>query len=188
MLRRILPLATLLAPLLLSACAETHAYLGAEYERSLAQAPPAAARPVPVRVVTEFRVNEESSEGANKVLRREVKRVLEDSGVYQPAESAELVLRVTVDDRADIAEAHKSGFLSGLTLGHSDGGTEDRYDFALSLESPRGLVRSERYQPVLTTTSLRQVPASYGPPHSAEDAFNIIVRNTVLRFIAGSGG
>ncbi len=188
MLSRILRLAAPLAVALCAACTETHAYLGADYERNLAQAPPPPAQPVPVRVVAEFRVNEAPSEGASKVLLREVKRVLQDSGAYQPVDSAELVLRVAVDDRADLDQAHHNGFKSGFTMGHAGEATEDRYDFALSLEGPRGIVHSERYQPVLTTTALSQVPAYYGPPHPVDDAFDIIVRNSVLRFIGGVAG
>jgi hypothetical protein len=184
MSHRILRRAALLAPLLLGACVETHAYLGAGYESNLALPPQPLSQPLPVRVETEFRTNEEPSPGATKVLAREVKRVLEDSGVYRPAADADLVLRLSVDDRADLHQARHNGFMTGFTVGRSGEATEDRYDFALALEGPRGVVRSARYQAVLTTTGLSQVPASYGQPHAAEDAFNIIVRDTVNRFLA----
>ena len=186
MTNRILRRAALLAPLLLGACVETHAYLGAGYERNLAPAPRPVSQPLPVRVVTEFRTNEEPSPGAAEVLAREVKRALEDSGVYRPAADADLVLRVSVDDRADLHQASHEGFMSGLTIGRSGEATEDRSDFALALEGARGLVHSARYQPVLTTTALRDVPASYGQPRTTEDAFNIIVRDTVNRFLAAA--
>lgn len=186
MTNRILRRAALLAPLLLGACVETHAYLGAGYEGSLAPPPRPLSQPLPVRVVTEFRTNEEASPGAAGVLAREVKRVLEDSGVYRPAADADLVLRVSVDDRADLHQARHAGFMTGFTVGRSGEATEDRYDFALALEGPRGLVHSARYQRVLTTTALRQVPASYGQPRTAEDAFDIIVRDTVNRFLAAA--
>lgn len=182
---RTLCLATLLAALPLAACVETRAYLGADYERELAQPPPRAARPAPVRVVAEFRVNEELSEGATQVLAGEVKRVLDDTGVFQPADSADQVLRVSVDDRADLAEARSNGFKSGLMMGHSSGTAEDRYAIAISLEGPYGVISGAHYHPVLTTTAQREVPASFGPSHDTRDAFNIIVRNSVQRFLNG---
>ena len=159
MLTRNFRRAALLAPLLLCACIEPRAYLGADYERNLAQGPPPAAQPTPVRLVAEFRVNEELSPGATRALLRQLKRVLEDSGVYQPADDAGLLLRVAVDNRADLHQAAKSGFISGLTEGQSGEAIEDRYDFALSLEGPHGVLRSGHYQPVLTTFAVRQVPA-----------------------------
>jgi len=187
MLSLVLRHAALLAPLLLGACVETHAYLGADYERNLAQPPPLSAQPVPLRIAAEFRVNGQLSDGASQVLAREVKRVLEDGGAYRPAPEAERVLRVSVDDHADLHQASHEGFMTGLSVGHSGEAAEDRYDFALALEGPRGIVHSARYQPVLTTTALRQVPASYGTPRTADDAFDVIVRNSVNRFLAEAG-
>ena len=187
MLSRILRRAALLAPLLLGACVETHAYLGADYERNLAPPPRPAAQPVPVRIVAEFRVNGELSPGASQVLARETRRVLGDSGAWQPAADAGLLLRISVDDRADLHQAAHEGFMTGLSAGHSGEATEDRYELALSLEGARGVVHSGRYPALLTTTALRRVPASYGQPRTAEDAFDIIVRNTLNRFLAEAG-
>ncbi len=186
MTNRILRRAALLAPLLLGACVETHAYLGAGYESNLASPPRPMSQPLPIRVVTEFRTNDELSPSATRVLAREVKRVLEDSGAYRTAADADLVLRVSVDDRADLHQASHEGFMTGLTAGRSGAATEDRYDFVVTLEGPRGVVHSGRYQSVLTTTGLGRVPASYGQPRSAEDAFNLIVRDTVNRFLVAA--
>ena len=94
-----------------------------------------------------------------------------------------MLLKVAVEDRTDLGQARKEGIIQGFTAGMAGDAVEDRYNFTLTLENLDGVVLSRRYQPVMAS-SARPVPSSYGKPYSIDEAFYLIVRATVLSFLA----
>jgi hypothetical protein len=175
----------LLSGLSTSGCMHANAYIEDGYGQ--VSAPPLRRpdSPQPVRLETAFRVNGQLRPEVNPTLTADVGRALHDSGVMLPVDgNAAMLLKVVVEDRVDLGQARKEGFIQGFSRGKSGDAVEDRYDFTLTLENLSGVVLSHSYQPVMAS-SASQVPSSYGEPYSSSDeAFYIIVRATVLSFLA----
>jgi len=137
-----------------------------------------------VQVVVDFRVNGQPHPEVNAAVFNAVVRVLQQTRVLQPVDGDPgLTLRVTVDDIADLDAATSSGWMSGLTEGLAGNLTRDDYHFKYSLQGHSGPPQTGLYQHAMITVTGRAVPPSYGQAHSSNEAFAIIVKQSVLEYL-----
>jgi hypothetical protein len=141
--------------------------------------------PTPVRVVVDFTVNNQPHPDINMAVFSEVVRVLQRTRVLQPvAGDPGLTLHVTVNDVSDVDSDKSAGWVSGLTLGQIGQTTRDDYHFNYSLQgSAGGKPQTGLYEHAMITVIGRDPPPNSGQPHSINEAFAIIVRQSVLEYL-----
>lgn len=173
-----------LIALVLGGCVSPKAYVEnghdkADYRELLPRNPPTQ-----VQVVVDFRVNGQPHPEVNHAVFNAVVKVLQQTRVLQPVDGDPgLTLHVTVDDIADLDAATSGGWMSGLTEGLAGNLTRDDYHFNYSLQGRSGLPQTGLYRHAMITVTGRAVPPSYGQPHSGNEAFAIIVKQSVLEYL-----
>lgn len=167
-----------------SGCVSVNSYVQDGYDPAAAHLKlPALAQPV--RLQAEFRANGALNPKISQSLARHVEKTLRRYGVSLSADgTSSALLLVAVDDRFDRDQAVKTGIQTGFTFGHEANPVEDRYDIEVSLQNADGSASSRHYQPTMVTSGARLVPASYGPPYTAGQAFAIIIDHTLRSFLA----
>ena len=177
-------LAVCLVALAVSGCVTPKAYVEnghdkADYRELLPRNPPTQ-----VQVVAEFRINGQPHPEVNHAVFNQVVRVLQQTRVLQPVQADPgLTLRVLVNDETDLDAATSAGWAAGLTEGFSGHVTRDDYHFIYSLQAPGGKPQTGLYQHAMLTVLGRAVPPSYGQAHSTNEAFFIIVKQSVLEYL-----
>ncbi len=167
-----------------SGCVTPEAYVEnghdkADYRELLPRNPP-----TPVRVVAEFRVNGQPHPEVDNAVFNAVVRVLQQTRVLQPVSgSTDLTLHVLVDDITDLDTATSQGWASGLTEGLVGHVTRDDYHFNFTLMGRSGTPQTGLYQHAMLTVSGRAAPPSYGQAHSTNEAFGIILKQSVLEYL-----
>ena len=141
--------------------------------------------PMPVHVDCQFLRNGEPHPEVNGVLCSEVVRVLQNTRTLAPAgRGTAATLKVTVDDRADISRAFNGGLITGLTQGLIGVETRDDYHFTYSLLKVQSKPQTGLYRHAMITVAGNVPTPSSGRPLTADDAFTVIVKQSVLAFLA----
>lgn len=175
----------ILLALVASGCVSTNAYVENGHDKADFRELKPRTPPTPVQVIAEFRVNGEPRPAVNNAVFNEVVRVLQRTAVLQPVSgNPGRVLHVIVDDTVDLDEARRRGLMTGFTEGLSGSITRDEYHFAYTMQSSNAeKPQTGLYQHAMITVAGRAVPPSYGQPHSSDEAFSIIVKQSVLEFL-----
>lgn len=175
----------LLLALVASGCVSTNAYVENGHDKADFRELKPRKPPTPVKVIAEFRINGEPHPEVNNAVFNVVVRVLQRTAVLQPVSGDPgLTLRVIVDDTVDLDEARRSGLMTGLTEGLTGSITRDEYHFTYTMQSSASeKPQTGLYRHAMITVSGRAVPPSYGQPHSSDEAFDIIVKQSVLEFL-----
>ena len=147
-----------------------------------------APAPTPVRVEVLFTRNGRHIPGADRILRREVIRTLDETTVFRAVDDPNVgsVLSVTVDDVIGESElASGSYFASGLTHGGSAmSHITDRYEFKLQYHAESGQERFAHDQHSIWTNVGNEVPPSLrGPYATPQRAFRLVVEDVILSFL-----
>ena len=176
---------SLLLALAASGCVSTNAYVENGHDKADFRELQPRNPPTQVRVVAEFRVNGEPRPAVDQAVYNEIARVLQRTRVLQPVSGDPgQTLKVIVDDTVDLDEARHQGLVTGLTEGLSGTITRDEYHFTYTLQSSDGKKpQTGLYRHAMITVSGRAAPPSYGQPHSSDDAFSIIIKQSVLEFL-----
>ena len=167
-----------------SGCVTPQAYVEnghdkADYRELQPRNPPTA-----VRVVAEFHVNGQPHPEVDNAVFNQVVKVLQQTRVLQPVSgSPDLTLHVLVDDIADLDTATSQGWTAGLTEGLVGHITRDDYHFTYTLMGSAGKPQTGLYHHAMLTVSGRAAPPSYGQAHSTNEAFAIIVKQSVLEYL-----
>jgi hypothetical protein len=146
--------------------------------------------PLPVRLSVKFLHNGVPYPPADGELYNEVSRVLRDSGVMISARGdVHAALEVVVDDRYDENVARKRGLLTGLSEGGIASQVRDDYEFTLSFTQEGGAPRIGHYRHAIISVAGNQPPPTRGARAlDPQDAFAVVVRQTVLDFLADVQG
>jgi hypothetical protein len=141
--------------------------------------------PTPVQVVVDFRVNGQPHPDVNTAVFSEVVRVLQRTRVLQPVSGDPgLTLHVLVNDVSDVDSDKTSSWWTGFTFGQIGNTTRDDYHFNYTLQDSKGgKPQTGLYQHAMITVVGRAAPPSYGQPHSMDEAFFIIVKQSVLEYL-----
>ena len=144
--------------------------------------------PTPVQLKVSFSVNGSPDQNAqaNTVLFNEVVRTLRRTGVLVPVQDPTApMLQVEVDDQYDKGIASHNGWISGLSLGSSGSTTRDEYHFNFTLlpHEAGGKPRTALYTHAMITLVGNAPPPGYGQPQDMDQAFAVIVKQSVLEFL-----
>jgi hypothetical protein len=168
-----------------SGCVTTDAYVEGGHDKADFSDLRPRNPPTPVLVVADFRVNGESQPNINQTVFNEVVRVLQNSKVLKPVSGDPgLTLTVLVDDSVDLDQARHQGLITGLSEGLIGNSVRDEYRFTYSLQAPDAKPQTGLYRHAMITVTGTAPPPGAGKPHSASDAFAIILQQSVLEFLA----
>jgi hypothetical protein len=179
-------LAVGLSALAASGCVSVQSYVENGHDKADFRELTPRSPPTPVRVSVNFSVNGQPRPEVDGAVFNEVVRVLQQTRVLQPVQGDPgLSLQVEVNDVTDIDSDKNGGWLSGLTLGQVGRTSRDDYHFSYSLlgSASGSKPQTGLYQHAMITVVGRAAPPSYGRPHTINEAFAIIVRQSVLEYL-----
>ena len=169
-----------------SGCVSVNSYVEPGHDMADFRELHTSGQPQPVRVVAQFKANGQPLPEYDQRVGNSVIQVLARSKVYMPVSgNPDTILKVVVDDRFDSDKAMGQGMETGLTFGFAKVIARDDYHFDMTLQGPEGKPRVGTYRHAMITVAGRstQTPASYGQPLSADDAFDVIVRQAIVEFL-----
>jgi len=169
---------------LLSGCLSTKSYLDPKLHDlswSHVQAP---ARVHVVTLTTEFYRNGERFSRADKLAQGAIERALLKSGVVAlpTTEAGADTLLVKVDNLADMGDAMKKGFGTGLTFGAVGSTVTDGYEITIQY-THAGATLQKVYQHAIHTTVGNAKPVTSATPVRPVQAFDQVIEDAVLRFL-----
>ncbi len=136
-------------------------------------------------ILVEFQRNGKLFERANKEVRGHVERTLRATGVITPSlEDANISVKVTVNNVADMGEAAAKGFGTGLTFGAAGSLVTDYYKITIEFTDSNGKKLTENYKHALhTTIGNKSAPFNNVESTTPADGFGTVVEQTLLNFI-----
>lgn len=168
---------------LLSGCLSTRSYVDPKLHDLNWSAVNAPTQVHAVALDVEFFRNGERFKRADKAARGAVERAFEKSGVVtlQP-EGTSARIRIKLNNIADLSDAMKKGFGTGLTFGAKGTAVTDGYEITVSYDSA-GKTLEKTYQHALHTTIGNADPVTAATPMAPMQAFDQIVEDAVIHFL-----
>jgi hypothetical protein len=173
----------LLACGLLSGCLSINSYVDPKLHDLNWSAIKAPAQAHAAGLDVEFFRNGERFARADKNARGAVERALQKSGVValQP-DAVPALIHIKINNIANIAEAMKKGFGTGLTFGAKASSVTDGYEITIGYEQG-GKTLEKTYQHALHTTVGNADPTTPATPMKPVQAFDQIVEDAVIHFL-----
>ena len=173
----------LLAVGLLSGCLSTRSYVDPKLHDLNWSAVKAPAQAHAVGLDVEFFRNGERFARADKDARGAVERALQKSGVVTlQAGGTPARIRIKLNNIANVGEAVKKGFGTGLTFGAKGTSVTDGYEITVRYEHA-GTALEKTYQHALHTTIGNAEPVTPATPMAPVQAFDQIVEDAVIHFL-----
>ena len=168
---------------LLSGCISTRSYVDPKLHELNWSAVSAPAQVHAVALDVEFFRNGERFKRADKAARGAVERAFEKSGVVnlQP-DGTPARIRIKLNNIADLSDAMKKGFGTGLTFGAKGTAVTDGYEITVSYDHA-GKVLEKTYQHALHTTIGNADPVTPATPMAPVQAFDQVVEDAVIHFL-----
>jgi hypothetical protein len=164
-------------------CLSTKSYIDPQFRKSTYSDIAKPSTKYKSNIEVEFQRNGEHLSKADNELRTHVEKVLKATGVVEPVtEPAELKIKVIANNIADLGEARRKGFATGLTFGASGSTVTDYYDFKIEYNKG-GTSKSYTYKHAIHTTignSPAPIPVE---PVPLGEAFGKVVEDIVLNFV-----
>lgn len=176
-------LGTLLAgACLLCGCLSTRSYVDPKLNAVSWSAVQKPAQIHATQLDVEFFRNGERFKRADKAVRGAVERALGKSGVVAIQADQPARITVKVNNIANIAEAMKKGFGTGLTFGAKGTSVTDGYEITIRYER-EGQAVEKVYQHALHTTVGNADPVTPATPMKPLQAFDQVVEDAVIHFL-----
>lgn len=167
----------------LSGCLSMNSYVDPKLHDLSWSAVKAPAQTHAVGLDVEFFRNGERFARADKSVRGAVERALQKSGVVAlQADGTPARIRIKINNIANIAEAMKKGFGTGLTFGAKGSSVTDGYEITIGYEHA-GKTLEKTYQHALHTTVGNADPVTPATPMKPVQAFDQIVEDAVIHFL-----
>jgi hypothetical protein len=178
-------LAVCLFALAASGCVSVQSYVETGHDKADFRELTPRNPPTQVHVHVDFFVNSQPHPEVDNAVFNEVVRVLQQTRVLQPVQGDPgLTLKVVVNDVSDVDSNKSDSWWSGFTFGEVGHTTRDDYHFNYSLQSSGGgKPQAGLYEHAMITVIGRDAPPAYGRPHTINEAFSIIVRQSVLEYL-----
>lgn len=172
-----------LLTLSLAACITPHSYVDPALHDTAWTAIKPPAQKQAVGLTIEFFRNGERLARADKTLRASLERALAKSGVVvlQPT-GATATLTAKFDNIADISEAMKKGFGTGLTFGAKGSSVTDAYAITFIYDDGSGPIEKHYEHALHTTIGNAPAPTS-AAPMSPVQAFDQVVEDALIHFL-----
>jgi hypothetical protein len=138
----------------------------------------------PVRLEVVFQRNGADMPKLVNQVRPLVEQALQKSGAFSLSSEASVpLLRVTINNVADLHEAFKKGFVTGLTFGGKGSTVDDFYEAKIEFHSGGTLLQKNYKHVMHTTVGNAAVPVEGVKPVSVSEAFAVVVQDVMLNFI-----
>lgn len=168
---------------LLSGCISMKSYVDPKLHDLDWSAVKAPAQVHAVGLELEFFRNGERYPRADKFTRGAVERALQKSGVIGlQTDGTPAKLRVKVNNIANISDAMKKGFGTGLTFGAKGSTVTDGYEITIAYENA-GKSVEKTYKHALHSTIGNADPATNAAPLKPVQAFDQVIEDAVIHFL-----
>lgn len=168
----------------LSACLSTKTYPDPQYRKASSASIGTFSAPVKVRLEVVFQRNGKSMPKVVKTVRPMVEKHLTGSGAFVlVTDSTAPVLRFTLNNVANLDEAMKKGFVTGLTFGGKGSTVTDYYEAKIELAGADGKQTKNYKHALVTTIGNTNAPLQGVAPLKMMDAFNVVVQDIVMNFV-----
>ena len=137
----------------------------------------------PVKIEVDFERNGEDFKKGNSLVTTVVTDVLAKSGVYEIDETSDNTLFVRVNNVADMDEAMKQGFKTGLTFGASGTTVSDLYEIEIAYTGEGGEMSKEYSHALHTTIGNEEAPFANVTGQKPQAAFDSMLEDVLLTFI-----
>lgn len=173
---------------LLSGCLSVRSYVDPQLHDLNWSAVKAPAQPHQISLDVEFYRNGARYARADKEVRGAVERAMQKSGVVAlQGTDAPAQLHVKINNIANIGEAMKKGFGTGLTFGAKGTSVTDGYEITIVYERD-GKKVEKTYKHALHTTVGNADPVTPATPMAPVQAFDQVVEDAVLHFLRDAQG
>ena len=168
----------------LSACSITpKSYVDPQFQNTSYDQIKTVSQKYALKIEVEFQRNGEHLPAVDKELRSHVEQTLRATGVILPEENSPNILKVVVNNIADLGKARAKGFGTGLTLGAAGSVVQDYYEATIELHLDNKEAVSNSYKHTLhTIIGNRSAPEGIETT-TPSDAFGNIVRDIILNFV-----
>jgi hypothetical protein len=137
-----------------------------------------------IRLEVIFQRNGKDFPRAVKQVRSLVEKALQTSGAFELSTDASApVLRVTFNNVADMADAAKKGFATGLTLGGKGSTVADYYEATIQFGTGDSAVTKGYKHALHTTIGNADAPIEGVVAMAPAAAFGVVVDDIMLNFI-----
>ena len=173
----------LLGACLLSGCISTRSYVDPKLHDLSWSAIKAPAQTHAAGLGVEFFRNGERYARADKDARGAAERALQKSGVVTlQADGSPARLSIRINNIANIGEAIRKGFGTGLTFGVKGSSVTDGYEITIQYEHA-GQKLEKTYQHALHSTVGNAEPATPATPMTPVQAFDQVIEDAVIHFL-----
>ena len=164
-------------------CLSTKSYVDPQFKKATYSDIAKASTQYKSNIEVEFQRNGEHFSKVDNELRTHVEKVFKATGVVEPTtDPAEFKIKVIANNIADLDEARRQGFTTGLTFGAAGSTVTDYYDFKIEYNK-RGTSKSYTYKHAIHTTignSPAPIPVE---PVPLGEAFGKVVEDIILNFV-----
>jgi len=170
--------------LLLAGCLMPRSYVDPAYSGVNYSDITRRSEPYRLEIVTEFQRNGERYPKGDQMLKSHVDRIVRATSFAIPVtESAEGILKITVNNFGDKGEAVAKGFGTGLTFGLIGSTVTDYYEMQAEFSLEGRTVREDSYQHAIHTTIGNKSGPPGLEPKTPVEAFDDVLEDLILRLI-----
>ena len=168
----------------LSACLSTKTYPDPQYRKASSASMGTFSAPIKVRLEVVFQRNGKNMPKVVKTVRPMVEKHLTGSGAFVlVTDSTAPALRFTLNNVANLDDAMKKGFVTGLTFGGKGSTVTDYYEAKIELMAANGNQTKNYKHALVSTIGNADAPLQGVAPLKMMDAFNVVVQDIVLNFV-----
>ena len=167
-----------------TACVSVKAYPDPQFHKASYESLGAFNSATPVRLEVVFQRNGKDMPGLVKQVRPLIEKTLQKSGAFSLSTDASApLLRFTVNNVADLGEAVKKGFVTGLTFGGKGSVVDDFYEAKVEYGSADNLVLKNYKHVLHSTVGNADAPVQGVAPVTVAAGFGIVVEDITLNFV-----
>lgn len=134
----------------LSAC--THSYTSPDFQKYRVSDLKVPSQSFAARMEVEFFRNGQPLPAVIPQVKREVTQTLRRTRVIELSDNAEHTFKISANNVADLGDAVRKGFGTGLTFGLAGNTVQDHYEVSCSYLDRNKVLHTENYQHAIVTT------------------------------------
>lgn len=176
-------MATMIGALALTGCLSTNSYVDPKF--SAIDYTDITAVDGNAVVFVEFQRNGKPFKRAQKVAETAVVQALENAGYTVVEDGTDgPVIKVVVNNVADIGQAAGQGFGTGLTLGLAGTAVSDFYEISASYSDGTVTFEQDYEHAIHTTIGNKKAPIENVAATNPQNAFDAVIEDVILQFLS----
>jgi len=171
-------------PLFMSGCLSTKSYVDPQYRNASYDDIRSVENKYSAKIHVEFQRNGVHYPKADNECRSHIERVFRATGVIIPkSNESEIRINVVVNNIADLDDARKKGFGTGLTLGAAGSTVTDFYEIKIECYMGDETPLTKIYKHAIFTTIGNKPAPLNVEPTTVSDAFGKVLEDALLNFV-----